>query len=167
MIKERIGAVAVFHAKNFHFPGLLRMNLKDIYPGNMEKLENWALFKFWDDEKKKSFLKISSECFKMYLMDVSHKNQIYHAIVCQGSDWISIGLFCFFLPRLLNCIVTPSSEFAVKTCRRITKIIIADEFLRLGFFMFANICFNLSPSNYLKIFFTLFTSLQIIFIKIS
>lgn len=53
MIKERIGAVAVFHAKIFHFPGLLRMNLKDIYPGNMEKLENWALFKFWDDEEKK------------------------------------------------------------------------------------------------------------------
>lgn len=40
MIKERIGDCAVFHAKNFHFPGLLRMNLKDIYPGNMEKLEN-------------------------------------------------------------------------------------------------------------------------------
>lgn len=132
--------------------------------------KNWKIERFLNFEmmrKKKSFLKISSECFKMYLMDVSHKNQIYHAIVCQGSDWISIGLFCFFLPRLLNCIVTPSSEFAVKTCRRITKIIIADEFLRLGFFMFANICFNLSPSNYLKIFFTLFTSLQIIFIKIS
>lgn len=40
------------------------------------------------------------------------------------SDWISIGL-SIFLPRLLNCIVTPSSEFAVMMWSRIIKIIIA------------------------------------------
>ena len=54
MIKERIGDCAVFHAKNFHFPGLLRTSR--IFIQGIWK--NWKIERFLKFEmmrKKRAF----------------------------------------------------------------------------------------------------------------